>query len=262
MFNVGICDDEEYHRRILIGSCESFFKANSISGTCTVFSSKEAVLEYDGDEMTVLFFELGSREKEKNVLLYKLGETKKFFRVICMSNQLLEIVELINFGIFEIWNKPVKEKKVHLFLRNVMFDKMKPDRFKSMEFAGTQNLDPLKIIWLSANGNYTMIYTENEACFASGQIHEWEMKLSEYDIIRCHKSHLVNMLYVEHIFARHIRLRAKDVVLPIGYSYAAKFREAYQKIMNRTGKTEKYTESKKAICFVTKGIPDLKKLKK
>ena len=233
MFSVGICDDEEYHRRILIGSCESFFKANSISGTCTVFSSKEAVLEYDGDEMTVLFFSLGSREKEKTGFLRKLGKTKKFFRVICMSNQLLRIVGLINLGIFEIWNKPVKEKKVHGFLRNTLAHKTKPERVKIMDFAGTRILDPFKIVSLSAYGNYTMIHTEAGAHFATGQIHEWEMKLSEYDIIRCHKSYLVNMLYVEHIFSRHIRLKETDTVIPIGYSYAKKFKEEYQKTLRK-----------------------------
>jgi two-component system response regulator LytT len=75
-----------------------------------------------------------------------------------------------------------------------------------------------EIMWLEAEGNYTLIYTSgNKKRLIRNVITELQQQLPTNDFLRIHKSYAVNKKYVTELQAAQIVLG--DIKLPVGRTY-------------------------------------------
>ncbi len=79
-------------------------------------------------------------------------------------------------------------------------------------------IDITKTPRIEASGNFSIVYTERDAIFASEPMKELERRLAPLGFVRIHKSHLVNRVYIRRIGASEVVLR-DGLTLPIGRAY-------------------------------------------
>ncbi len=60
-------------------------------------------------------------------------------------------------------------------------------------------VNPLDILFFSAEGNYVNIVTEKKSYVTKETLKYWEERMTEFDFFRCHKSFLVNLHKIEEI---------------------------------------------------------------
>ena len=98
------------------------------------------------------------------------------------------------------------------------FEKMKTERGKNKKLAvstveGVLLLPIADIIRLEALGSYCTIYlTQRKKIVASKSMSEFEPQLDKLDFIRVHKSHIININFIE----RYVRGEGGAVVMPDG----------------------------------------------
>lgn len=86
------------------------------------------------------------------------------------------------------------------FMNNLQASEGKQYRLALHTHQGLKLVAPHEIIRCEANNNYTIFHlTGNMSITTSKTIKEYEEILAEYRFVRVHKSHLVNLLYVEQL---------------------------------------------------------------
>lgn len=83
------------------------------------------------------------------------------------------------------------------------------------------------IIYVKANGNYSILSIENEQRRISKKIKYFEEKLNCYDFIRIHNSYLVNVKRIKEIkLGRKMKLQLDNgILLPISNTYKTRLME-------------------------------------
>lgn len=78
-------------------------------------------------------------------------------------------------------------------------------------------LNPKDIIYIEANGNYSIVYLKRESVIISEKISSLELILKSYKMVRTHKSFLVSVNHIKDIKTNEINMGIKHV--PIGRVY-------------------------------------------
>ncbi|MFN8347785.1 MAG: LytTR family DNA-binding domain-containing protein [Spirosomataceae bacterium] len=96
--------------------------------------------------------------------------------------------------------------------------------------AGEQAIDPKRIVYLSAQGNYTLFHLENgEQVVTSLSLSSYACLLEKHGFLRLHKSHLLNL----HYLGQCIMQRFMFLILPGGQTIeiARRRRKTLKKIL-------------------------------
>jgi len=121
---------------------------------------------------------------------------------------------------------------IDLLLENI---RKKADNFKRIALSnsdGIHLLDINDIIRCESDDNYTKFFVKNgKPILISKTLKEYEELLSEYDFVRIHQSHLINLAYVKSYVKREngFVLMSNDVQLPV----SQRKRELLQEILSK-----------------------------
>ena len=76
---------------------------------------------------------------------------------------------------------------------------------------GTQIIDPVNIVRISAIGNYSKLFFNNGSTLVVAKLLKWfEEKFHAGSFVRIHRSHLVNKQYLQYL---HVNKESKIVLL-------------------------------------------------
>ena len=85
---IGVCEDDEIHRRILINFIEKFIKSKEIDFDLLEFSSGEQLLENYPNRLDILFLDI---QNHLNKCILSLEDKETNYLIITNKNSLIKI---------------------------------------------------------------------------------------------------------------------------------------------------------------------------
>lgn len=227
MFRIGICDDERNYRDSLNRLCHVFFKRAAQEYECVEFTSAKELLEYSGDKLTLLFLDIEMGGLSGIDALKYIKEKQLAWRVVFVSNHLDLRYSTMDITVLAFIDKPVQYLPVSKCLE-IAIKENKDNltvRFNAMK--GHVSFQIEDITAIKADGHYTVLVTKGKKEInVYDSITKCEEILKGLQIIRIHKSYMVNAAYIKDWCSTGI-VTEDGRVYPLGRKYSKESRKAY-----------------------------------
>ncbi len=244
--HIGICDDHAEVRNLILQLCEKYFKDSDKEHFYLEFSSGEEVLKYcenkDNFRIDLLLLDIEMDGISGIELKDKAIKQDLILRIAFVSSHTEDIFDAYGTKTIGFIPKPPVYNNIKKVL-DITIDELRENVVITISgYKG--DIIEIKlddILYLKADGSCTEIYTYNSILndtyiLSTKKLGEIENELSEFSIIRVHKSYLVNIANVLEINSQVI-LRDNLVQIPIGRRYKENTkRKFYQFGKNRIRK--------------------------
>lgn len=229
MMRIGICDDNAVERGNIKTICEQYLSAKKIEYDFEIFTCGEEVLEYCSNtaknRIDILFLDIEMKEINGIEVKDRVIRNDAVWRIVFVSSH-IEMMRMA-FGLKTLGfiYKPVIRRDICKWLDVVYMELMEnifiavDDDSINVTYVSLEDIEFFK-----AEGNYTQIYLtpkngiEGRSVFSSKNLRCWENEMSQYSIIRVHKSYLVNLAHVMSI-DKTIIMRDINEKIPLGRVY-------------------------------------------
>ena len=223
---IGICEDNvnDYHR--VLNICEKYYFRKNEHVKYLYFDSGEKLLEYDGDKIALLFLDIELGGINGVEIMKEITVRKSVWRIVFMSAHEKFVWDAFSVRTLGFMRKPVNEKAVchwldvlgHEYTKNkiILFDETDANHIIAVE----------ELVYLEAQANYVSVKTIDKQFLEPGNLKYWEKTINCNNLVRIHKSFLVNMDYIDKI-TDHIFLQKKFGNLPIGRKYKSQVNSIY-----------------------------------
>jgi two-component system LytT family response regulator len=116
-------------------------------------------------------------------------------------------------------------------MNNLQASEGKQYRLALYTHNGLKLVAPQDIIRCEASNNYTIFFlTNNTSITTSKTIKEYEEILSEYNFVRVHKSHLVNLSFVDQLTNKHQLLLTNKTLVDVSRRRKSELVEVLKKL--------------------------------
>lgn len=159
------------------------------------------------------------REANENAVLIFLTSSEEFYR------------EAFDLYAFQYLLKPVSLDNLTRVLQKSLSLIATPEETLQIAFRGhNTKLRQADILYISSS-NHTLSYhmKNGETHTSYGRLDELEERLSSEMFVRCHKSYMVNLLYVNRLSREGFYIDDTLTLIPISRTYAADAKESYHK---------------------------------
>ncbi len=224
MFFIGICDDEESFRIDIKQKCETYCKEIGADCACLLFESPEQLLEYDGEKMLLLFLDI-EMPKINGVELLRIPEViEKVWRIVFSTSHEEFKIDTISIKTLGFEKKPVSYEIITRYIEIAIKESKQNIKVLVKTLDGEEYLATEDIVYAEAERNYSFVAVGKRKILVEESLKEIENRLNVTDIVRCHKSYLVNLSKVREIRGNSVITTEGDAV-PIGRAYKKKLTE-------------------------------------
>jgi two-component system LytT family response regulator len=141
-----------------------------------------------------------------------------------------ELVQAIDRYLQQKNEKKQSQDLYSNFMNNLQASEGKQYRLALHTHNGLKLVTPQEIIRCEASNNYTIFYlTNNTSITTSKTIKEYEEILGEYNFVRVHKSHLVNLSFVEQLTNKHQLLLSNKTLVDVSRRRKSELMEVLKK---------------------------------
>lgn len=231
---IGICDDEEKQRRNLTNLCTTYCNELGMEYELVEYTSGEEVVKSLKDKiLDLLFLDIEMTGMSGIEVMRAIENTEYVWRIVFVSNHSSAVFHTFGLKTLDFGRKPVSYDDVKRWIdiavnelkEEVVICFEKEDRSKCVRISS--------IVYLEADANYVKVYTKSRSFFAVGNLKYWHTQLMYKQMLRIHKSYLVNMDYIVKIGDK-VTLVDGFEELPIGRSYKGVVKDQYNEyIMKR-----------------------------
>lgn len=238
MIHIVICDNNESDRQILISNIKKYACSKCDTVLITELkSSNELFLFCDKNvkkQINLLFYNIKNNstiEEQNKKRMLKIDSIK---RIIYMSFDPHRVYEVFSKKTIGFLLKPVMEKDIKKWIECIYQDD-NAFSFINLEELGSREKNIIcaeDILYCKADGNYSDIYVRalfGDRCrryLLAKSIGFLETKLSNYSIVRSHKSYLVNVSNIKNI-TTGVLLNGCNEIIPIGRAYSQRLKLYY-----------------------------------
>ncbi len=228
-----IVEDEKLGQDILIRKIQHFFPRCRITGVAE--SVKSAIDMLHAEKPEIVFMDVQIKGGTAFDILSEFPE--KAFNVIFLTAYSHYAIEALNKSASYYLLKPVDDDEFCKGVQRVIegISRTNEAEFASINTTGEQrNIRHDEILYLKAEGPYTLIVTQKENILVSRNIGSFEDSFPEYRYLRCHNSYLLNLSHVNMIDRQEWEvIMSNDSRLPISKRRHA---EVAKKIGNFKGR--------------------------
>ncbi len=228
-----IVEDEKLGQDILIRKIQHFFPRCRITGVAE--SVKSAIDMLHAEKPEIVFMDVQIKGGTAFDILSEFPE--KAFNVIFLTAYSHYAIEALNKSASYYLLKPVDDDEFCKGVQRVIeeISRTNEAEFVSINTTGEQrNIRHDEILYLKAEGPYTLIVTQKESILVSKNIGSFEQSFPEYRYVRCHYSYLLNLSHVSLMDRSHSLLIIDNgETLPIS---RRKHAEVVRKIGNFKGR--------------------------
>jgi len=238
MIHIGICDDNEKDRISLHDLCKQHFAVNQMEYTITFFGSGEEVLEYckfaENKRIDLLFLDIEMSGIDGIEVKNRILKQDQVWRIVFVSGYKEKVFDSFGLKTLGFVIKPADSEEigkwiqiVHTELEEEIFVELKDSQNISGKFVRLEDIEYAK-----ADGNYTDVYLhpaygdEEKHILLLMKLGDLEKKLSDYPVLRVHKSYLINLMNVTAV-DKTIKMRDLEREIPIGRVYRDIVRREY-----------------------------------
>lgn len=229
MLKIAICDDRSEEREALKKICERYFCERNLPCNYVMFQSGEEVLEYKGDEIWVLLLDIEMPGISGIELMQQLLFCKHIWRIIFVSYHIEYVMDSFSVKTLGFCKKPLQYDRLCRYLDMAIYEKHKNhitrlDIDKSGDF-----IDVCDIIYIKSDGHYIHVVTTQGEKLYTHSIGKLEKRLKYSNIVRVHKSYMINLKYVDTYEYCKIHIMNSEEYITIGRVYYKAFKERYEK---------------------------------
>ncbi len=217
---IGICDDEEYYRNEILEMCQEYGENQEIDLEFEMFEDGRDVLESD-KKLDILFLDIAMKNLGGMDIVQELRAGDNIWRIIFATSHDEESLNGYGSKTIGFLTKPLSKDKVYGCLDMAKREYLKAEVI-CFRMEGNERLEHIEnIVYIEGEKNYVRVFTVNDDFLTYGTIKYWESQLKCYNIVRIHKSYLVNLKYVMQINegSNIINIRNTETELPIGRTY-------------------------------------------
>ena len=213
--------------------CEQYFNLHNQEHTYILFHSLQDILSYTSHTLTLLLLDIEMNEMINGIdLMHMIEHNIHIKYIVFMSSYTDYICNSFSPKTLGFCMKPINTE----YLFSMLNTAINKSNSKPICFCNTPGAHIYEdnIIFISADGHYidvttTSTFSSSPLTFSIG-IKSAQKLLEKTNIIRIHKSYMVNLLYVKLIQHNHVILTI-DVngthELPLGRKYGATVMNAY-----------------------------------
>jgi len=238
MFTIGLCDDEKEIREMVKEICERSLFHKEIEYQFMEFESGETLLQTLGEQQDLqidfLLLDIEMKGMTGLELRDRLVGHNGVRRIVFVSSHTESVMDAFGFKTVGFVSKPINaeslQRKVDMVVKEYSGQRMVK--------VGGSDINPIlldmdKVLYLEADGNYTRIYSrdsmkEVSSHIVSTKLGDIEKNVSCTNLIRVHKSYMVNLKHVTNISDKVSFCELSETV-PVGRKYRD---EAHKIFMN------------------------------
>ncbi len=227
MITIGICDDEEMHRRGIREVCEQYFTENELEHEFVEFASGEDVLNCNVlKKIHLLFLDVELGGVDGLAVLKYVEEAEWVWRVVFVTSHAEAVWDSFGIKTLGFERKPIIPEKIMKWIQVAIHENRENVVFDFITTGGIMYKSVEDIYYLKAEGNYTYLHTRSERWFINDKLKLWEEKMKQTSMVRIHKSYLINMAHVRKWETNNVSLENGET-FSVGRQYAKKAKETY-----------------------------------
>jgi len=226
MIRVGICDDELVFRKAIADCVKKYFQNIKKEFEIVQFSSGEQVAEYDGEQIQLLFLDIELENMNGLEVLKELLDKEIVWRVVFVTSHDELMIDAFSVKTLGFLTKPVNAKKLVKLVDKVIHELDKNQVLECNDGSELFYVKTEDIYYVQAIGNYSELHTKEQTRIVDGKLKIWQEKTCNMDIIRIHKSYIVNLNHITNWKNTEV-IMSNGEKIPVGRSYTAEAKKTY-----------------------------------
>lgn len=226
MIRIGICDDEQVFRKKIADCVSECLENIQQQFEIVQFSSGEQVAEYDGEQIQLLFLDIELENMNGLEVLKELLDKKIVWRVVFVTSHDELMIEAFSVKTLGFLTKPVDPEKLTKLVDKVMDELAKNQVLQCSDGSEVFYVKTEDICYIQAIGNYSELHMIDQTRIVDGKLKIWQEKTCNMDIIRIHKSYIINLNHVMNWKNGQVMMSNGEKI-PVGRSYIAVAKKAY-----------------------------------
>ena len=232
MIKIAICDDEAVFRRQILECCSEYCKREQIEYDIKEFSTGKELIKAK-ESADILFLDVQMPETDGIGVKEHLKSIKSNIKILFISSYPESMREAFGGNVFGFLEKPLKYKEFAEKMGEILEALEVDSRFIVCKSDyGEKKVYLREIVYIEAYGKYSKVHVRgvDNYILEEKSISKYEDELGE-DFVRCHKSYIVHLLYVQSVKERIKLIKGKE--LPVGRSYAVGTKTRYEEYTMR-----------------------------
>ncbi|MCR5584208.1 MAG: response regulator transcription factor, partial [Lachnospiraceae bacterium] len=195
-----------------------------IECTCLLFASAKQVMEYKGEKMLLLFLDIEMPGMSGVELLQKLESGKKVWRVVFATSHEESKIETVSIRTLGFESKPAPYQNIGKYIE-IALKESGENVNVLIKICGEEKIIALDDLdFAEAEGNYSTLVMGDKKILTDESLKEVEKKMFMTNVLRCHKSYLVNLGRISEITGDVIVMNNGSKI-PIGRTFKKKIME-------------------------------------
>lgn len=224
---IAVCDDMDIWRDEEIKCVERLKSEINEDFQCIAFSSGKEVLEYS-EHIDILLLDVEMPEMNGIETMKLLEDNDNVRAILFVSGYDSYVFDAFSSKTKGFLRKPLDYEMLAREIKIIINQWKRKERkieIATVNGLMTQLVDD--IVYMYAASNYVKLYTKNNEYMLYGNLKYWEEKLEKYNIVRVHKSYLVNLENVWSI-KNDVEMSDRKLHIPLGRKYRDSSRRLYK----------------------------------
>lgn len=232
-YQLAICDDEVYWQKEILKYCKTIEKRKEIAFTYHIFSSGEELLEFK-DHLDILLLDEEMKKISGQMIKEYFESVNRDTMIIFITSHNEIIYDSFGKNVYGFLEKPIVEKSFYELFERILTKLNKKQYITLPDSINGEIIIPCTdIMYMEADGSYTKIYLKNhDMMIVRRGMNEIEKANTFRNIIRVHKSYIVNFNYAEKLTADNTLLvLTNGIQIPIARRRKKQIHELFFKIV-------------------------------
>ncbi|WP_040198356.1 LytR/AlgR family response regulator transcription factor [Candidatus Soleaferrea massiliensis] len=240
MIRIAVCDSNGADADSLKKLVERYITQESLCAEVELFESGEDIIErYQSKRhlFDIVFITVKLAAEARVMAINRIQDFDRACRVIYLSHDAKKAVEAFQYHVYDYLIKPVRPERLYQSLQSAVAEIQQPvhEMVVLKTVGGIYRLPVMDILYIESNLRVLHIHTRS-----AGILQKYEkldvmgQNLPERYFLRCHKSWLINMIYVKGIVGNTF-LMQNGQQIPIKANGAAGIKSGYRRFIECLG---------------------------
>lgn len=235
MINIAVCEDEKETQLLIVDYIENILKNISIEYEIQKYLSGEELLESNLKDIDILFLDIKMEKLNGMDTARKIREVDNEMEIIFITSLIDYVQEGYEVRAYRYLLKPIEleELKKHVLtcIKDIEINRDSYITIKNK--SNTYKIYLNEIKYIEVQKKDMLIHTINKNFDIRYSLSKIEKELNLYKFIRCHKSFIVNLSYVENI-KHNIAILESGEEVPISRYRYKEVKEKFLKFLGDT----------------------------
>lgn len=221
MIRIAICEDEKEIQLLIENCIDNILKSINKEYEIQTYSSGEELLEDNFKEIDILLLDIQMGQVNGMDTARKIRKVDSKMEIIFITSLIDYVQEGYEVRAYRYLLKPIEleELKKHVLTCIKEIEKNKNNYILIKNKSNTYKISSNEIMYVEVQKKDMLIHTINKNFDVNYSLEKIEKDLNLDKFIRCHKSFLVNLSYVENIKPNVVVLESGEEVPVSRYRY-------------------------------------------